>query len=202
MDIKTAAQREKDAISMEQIMDFYGYEPKHGFINCPFHAGDRDASLKVYKGKKGWHCFGCNKGGSVIDFVMEQEGCDFRTAVHAIDAAFSLGLMAERSNPFGEDRERQFQKALDGIADSLTGWCDGILRGIRARLDWDYKRLKELEDLRDEDPSQLDPEDWTFIHTWKEKAEDMELRALMVENARGEVIEWRRKHRATKVLSV
>ena len=28
-----------------------------------------------------WWCFGCEKGGSVIDFYMELKQCDFKTAV-------------------------------------------------------------------------------------------------------------------------
>ena len=202
MDIKAAAQSIKDAVNMEQILDFYGYEAKHGFINCPFHPGDRDASLKVYKGSKGWHCFGCGKGGSVIDFVMEQEGCDFRTAAYAIDQAFSLGFLSEKVNPHTEDRERMFQRALDRIAETLTGWCDGTLRNIRCQLDLKYRHLKELEDLRDEDPQELTAEDWTFLHTWTDDAQDLELRAMMVERTREEVTAWRRTHMTTKVRSV
>ena len=85
MDIKHAAQVIRDTVTMDQILDLYGYQPKHGFMVCPFH-GDHDASLKVYKETRGWHCFGCGKGGSVIDFVMEHEGCDLaltiRTKIH------------------------------------------------------------------------------------------------------------------------
>lgn len=33
---------------------------RSGFVQCPFHQGDRHASLKVYsENKTGWHCFGC-----------------------------------------------------------------------------------------------------------------------------------------------
>ena len=28
-----------------------------------------------------WHCFACDKGGSVIDFWMTLNDCDFQTAV-------------------------------------------------------------------------------------------------------------------------
>ena len=91
MTLKGAAQEIRDTVTMDQILGLYGYTPRHGFIVCPFH-GDKDASLKIYKGTGGWHCFGCGKGGSVIDFVMEHEGCDFRTAVEAIDHALGLRL--------------------------------------------------------------------------------------------------------------
>jgi hypothetical protein len=39
-------------------------------IVCPFHAGDRDPSLVIYPPGKGWHCFGCGKGGDAVTFCM------------------------------------------------------------------------------------------------------------------------------------
>lgn len=56
---------------MDEVARHYGFEPNRaGFMRCPFHQGDHTASLKIYAGDRGWHCFGCNSGGSVIDFVM------------------------------------------------------------------------------------------------------------------------------------
>ena len=65
-----AAQVIRDSVTMDQILSLYGYRPKHGFICCPFH-GEKAPSLKIYKDTGGWHCYGCERGGSVIDFVME-----------------------------------------------------------------------------------------------------------------------------------
>lgn len=39
---------------------------------CPFH-GEKTASFHVDSDKKFFHCFGCHKGGNVINFVMEME---------------------------------------------------------------------------------------------------------------------------------
>lgn len=47
---------------------------------CPFHEDDKP-SLSIDVGKNVWHCFGCQKGGSVIDFVMEIEGIGFKEAI-------------------------------------------------------------------------------------------------------------------------
>ena len=86
MNIREAGQVIRDTVRMSDILNLYGYKTRRGFMVCPFH-GDRDASLKVYEGTGGWHCFGCGRGGSVIDFVMEHEACDFKMAVRAIDRA-------------------------------------------------------------------------------------------------------------------
>lgn len=47
---------------------------------CPFHSED-GPSFTVYPEEGRWKCFGCNKGGSVFDFIMEREQIDFWGAV-------------------------------------------------------------------------------------------------------------------------
>lgn len=94
------AEQVKMVLTMDQVARRYGFEPtRAGFIKCPFHKGDRTASLKLYPGQCGWHCFGCQKGGSVIDFVMELYGIGFSQAVVRLNADFGLGLTAERPSP-------------------------------------------------------------------------------------------------------
>lgn len=85
----------KQRVTMRQIAELYGLEIRHGFAHCPFHSGDRTASLKIYDDAKGWHCFGCDKGGSVIDFVMEAEHIPFTAACKRLDAVFGLNLYGD-----------------------------------------------------------------------------------------------------------
>ena len=113
-----ATQVIRDQVTMEQILDLYGYKTRHGFMCCPFH-GEKAPSLKVYKNTGGWHCFGCGRGGSVIDFVMEHENCRIGEAVRAIDNALHLGLMDPLENPFEACRERRRQSALDDFVQAV-----------------------------------------------------------------------------------
>lgn len=81
-----------DNISMFDIVKKYGFEPNRaGFIRCPFHA-EKTASLKIYKGSRGWHCFGCGANGDVIEFVKLFFNVDFPAAIGIIDHDFNLGL--------------------------------------------------------------------------------------------------------------
>lgn len=99
----------KARVSIRNLIDMYGYDVNRaGFMRCPFHSGDRTASLKIYQGDRGWHCFGCHKGGSVIDFVMEHDGVSFHAACKTLDSMFSLGLYRELS--FSEYRKAQRQR--------------------------------------------------------------------------------------------
>src|SRR5574341_1468109 len=53
---------------------------------CPFH-DDHTPSLVISPAKNLWHCLGaCQRGGSVIDWVMLTEGVSFRHAVELLRA--------------------------------------------------------------------------------------------------------------------
>ena len=50
---------------------------------CPFH-GEKTASFSVSPDKGMYYCFGCHKGGGVINFQMEIEGLSYPDAVRAL----------------------------------------------------------------------------------------------------------------------
>ena len=95
----------KNLVTMQEICSMYGIPVnRSGFANCVFHSGDHTASLKIYPGSGGFHCFGCGAHGSVIDFVMRLFNLNFRQAVLRINADFHLGLTA--SKPDRAERSR------------------------------------------------------------------------------------------------
>ena len=47
---------------------------------CPFH-NEKTASFSVAPEKGIYYCFGCHKGGGVVNFIMEIEGLDYPDAV-------------------------------------------------------------------------------------------------------------------------
>ncbi|MDA8171855.1 MAG: AAA family ATPase [Nitrospiraceae bacterium] len=59
---------------------------------CPFHE-DKTPSLSVNLETGAFHCFGCDKKGSVFDFYMERHGVDFHEARQAL--AEKAGLISE-----------------------------------------------------------------------------------------------------------
>lgn len=58
---------------------------------CPFH-GEKTPSFNVSRDKGTFYCFGCKKGGDVIDFVMEMERASFAEAVERLAERFSVDL--------------------------------------------------------------------------------------------------------------
>lgn len=96
----------KQTLSMHDVAGRYGFEPNRaGFICCPFHQ-DKTASLKVYdEPGRGWHCFGCNKGGSVVDFVMHLFNLDYKQAIMRM--SFDFGFASDWQD---KDRENDIIK--------------------------------------------------------------------------------------------
>lgn len=56
---------------------------------CPFHS-EKTPSFSVSADKQIYHCFGCGKGGGVINFLMEIENLTFADAVHVLAERSSL----------------------------------------------------------------------------------------------------------------
>lgn len=56
---------------------------------CPFH-GEKTASFSVAPNKQMYYCFGCHKGGGVINFIMEIEGLSYPDAVHFLARRVNL----------------------------------------------------------------------------------------------------------------
>lgn len=196
MNVKNAAQVIRDRVTMDEILDLYGYRAKRGFMCCPFH-GEKEPSLKVYRATGGWHCFGCGRGGSVIDFVMEHEGCSFPVAVRAIDSALKLGLTDPNENPVKAADNRRVQIALDDFVRAVNEYLDTLVRAIengqKTRLDM----VRVLEAKRDADPQSVTAGEWTEILRWSEEDQWDEYRKDKIEEFREEVAAWRRKARRT-----
>lgn len=66
---------------------------RHWKALCPFHS-EKTPSFIVSPERQSWKCFGCGKGGSVIDFVMESEHVDFVEALETL--AEKAGVKLER----------------------------------------------------------------------------------------------------------
>lgn len=82
----------KAGVTVRQLLEHNGIRVnRQGFCVCPLH-GDRDASLKVYGGERGWTCYGCHKGGDVINLAKELYGVGLFEAIRKLDSEFGLHL--------------------------------------------------------------------------------------------------------------
>ena len=88
---------------IEEVVGQYVQLKRSGtnyFGLCPFH-GEKTASFSVAPNKQMYYCFGCHKGGGVVNFIMEIEGLSYPDAVR---------FLAKRANlEVPEDDQYQSQ---------------------------------------------------------------------------------------------
>lgn len=97
MEIRAEILHEIKELSLPQLLKDYGLplretNPYSYQCLCPFHE-DKNPSLKVSlkNGKWLWHCFGCNKSGNVLDFVMAYEKIPFARAYEKLGNQSAVG---------------------------------------------------------------------------------------------------------------
>jgi DNA primase len=77
-------ERLKHEVSLARLIEGQGYrlisQGKDLACCCPWHEGDDTPSCIVSPKTNLWHCFGCNAGGTVIDWVMRSHQVSFRHA--------------------------------------------------------------------------------------------------------------------------
>ena len=72
---------------------------------CPFHS-EKTPSFSVNADKQIYHCFGCGKGGGVINFIMEIEGLGYRDAVEFLARRAGMAMPEEQNDAEGRKRAR------------------------------------------------------------------------------------------------
>ena len=96
---------------------------------CPFH-GERTPSFSVSREKGTYYCFGCKRGGDVIDFVMELERLSFAETVERLAERFGVELPA--ASP--ESRRRQDEQSqLGDVIEAAQGFFTKRLGDDRPR---------------------------------------------------------------------
>lgn len=175
-DIRGLAATIKERVSAWDMGVQMGLSPdRDGYCRCPFHA-EKTGSLRLYKqGRRGWYCYGCHQGGSVLDLVMQYYKLDLWGAILHIDAALHLGLPLLPPKPLTarEKREADCNRRLDQsrreteelwqkaaleafwAAGDLFNQIDAevrthVLRGLYVAQNEDFWRLVKLrEDARE-----------------------------------------------------
>jgi len=95
----------KEAVSIEQVLEHYGLLP--GLTRrgdnlegpCPIHGGHSPRQFRVSLKKNAYHCFSCDAGGNVLDFVAAMEGVEIRPAALLLVDWFKLQRTAVTKRP-------------------------------------------------------------------------------------------------------
>nr|WP_288825537.1 CHC2 zinc finger domain-containing protein [uncultured Clostridium sp.] len=99
----------KDTYSMRDIVERYGFQPnRKGFISCPFHAGDRQASMKVYE--RDYHCHACGANGDIFSFVEQMENITFKEAFQVLGGTYEKPTFSSRLTIYKSQKRREMLK--------------------------------------------------------------------------------------------
>ena len=70
---------------------------------CPLHGGGNESSFSIYNDRN-FYCFACGKGGTIINFVQEQENISYIEAIE---------YLAQKANiDLGKDKDWQREKSI------------------------------------------------------------------------------------------
>ena len=179
-DLRMFIPQVKAAVTVRQLLEFNGIRVnRHGFCVCPLH-GDKDASLKVYGGERGWTCYGCHKGGDVINLAKELYGLKLTDAIRRLDNEFGIGLPLDekpsqknrflfRAEQIRRETEREREKHRKELLEKeYWDWFEM----------WQYldKCVSELEPARDEEPSLAFCGYVKLRAYYKDRLQDLEMR--------------------------
>lgn len=118
----------KDTYSMRDIVARYGFQPnRRGFIPCPFHSGDRQASMKVYG--RDYHCHACGANGDIFTFVEQMEDVPFKEAFQILGGSYEKPTFSSRLNIYKSQKRREMiEKEQERLG--RMKWLNSVLIGI------------------------------------------------------------------------
>ena len=73
---------------------------------CPFHH-EKTPSFKVDPERKLYYCFGCHKGGTVIDFVMEMDKTSFPETVELLAKKSGVEIVYDGLSGDAQEQDRE-----------------------------------------------------------------------------------------------
>jgi DNA primase len=81
--------------------------PNRQFVGlCPFH-NEKSPSFRVNDDKKFFYCFGCHKGGNILNFLQDYKNIDFSTALQEIATEYGIKLEIFNSKTKDEEKNKQ-----------------------------------------------------------------------------------------------
>ena len=140
----------KDRVLVEDIVSHYIKLKKVGgtlSACCPFHS-EKSASFSIHKKHNSYKCFGCGKGGSAIDFVMEYDKVGFVDAVRKVASIVNFQLEEESKEVVRPQQrlEKLSSEFLSNFENKRKISNNTLLRfGITESLEWMPKAQKEIK---------------------------------------------------------
>ena len=112
---------------------------------CPFHK-EKTPSFSVSPAKEIFYCFGCHKGGSVFNFVMEMERVSFPEAIKLVAEKSGVPLPKLIDDSRFEARRNEADAVIELNKWALEWWEQQLESSGEARIARDYLNSREITD--------------------------------------------------------
>ncbi|HEX9918652.1 MAG TPA: DNA primase [Pyrinomonadaceae bacterium] len=113
---------------------------------CPFHQ-EKTPSFSVNPSKDIFYCFGCQKGGSVFNFVMEMERVSFPEAIKIVAEKVNMPLPEMVEDKRFEARRKEADEVVELNSWALEWWEGQLGEGnAEAKAARDYVEGRGITD--------------------------------------------------------
>jgi DNA primase len=113
---------------------------------CPFHK-EKTPSFSVSPAKEIFYCFGCHKGGSVFNFVMETEGVSFPEAIKIVAEKSGVPLPKMIDDGRFEAKRQEADEVIELNKWALEWWEQQLEHGgAESRVAREYLTKREITD--------------------------------------------------------
>jgi DNA primase len=106
---------------------------------CPFH-NEKTPSFTVSPAKQFYHCFGCQKHGNAIGFLMDYAGLGYVDAVKELAASVGMQVPASQPRTPEEAKRRERETDLAGVLQKAMEFYRAELKRSPRAIDYLKRR--------------------------------------------------------------
>ena len=133
---------------------------------CPFHK-EKTPSFSVSPTKEIFFCFGCHKGGSVFNFVMEIERVAFPEAIRIVADKIGMPLPKMVDDSRFEARRQEADDVIQLNSWAMDWWQQQLESSKEARVAREYLVQRELtEETQKTFRLGYAPDSWDALSTY------------------------------------
>ncbi|MBO1754753.1 DNA primase [Allobranchiibius sp. CTAmp26] len=111
---------------------------------CPFH-DEKTPSFTVSPDNGTYHCFGCDKGGDVISFVMEVEHLTFSETVERLAGRAGIELHYEDGAGPREEGAGRRSRLVEAHRVASEFYAEALISASDARVARDFLRARQFD---------------------------------------------------------
>jgi DNA primase len=101
---------------------------------CPFH-GEKTPSFSVSPGKQFYHCFGCQKSGNAVGFLMDYDHMEFVEAIESLAASLGIEVPYEKGSPPSKPAQQTLEPMLQAM-EQCSSYYQEQLKQSREAIDY------------------------------------------------------------------